>query len=177
VEFHIEQWRDLYVMLGTSSAALLGLLYVVASLHLVELTRNTVYRTRAHSNTLYLIITIVEAVCVLAPQPPLALGIEFIAVNLIGMAINLKNTIRFTANAERRRRGGFSFNRVIAFQSSFLLGIAAGVCLMKGLTVGLYLATASYVLLFIITALNAWAIMLGVGEADATKKLDQEAGD
>ena len=32
-----EAWRDLYVMLGTSSAALIGLLYVVTSLHLDEI--------------------------------------------------------------------------------------------------------------------------------------------
>ena len=32
-----ELWRDLYVMLGTSSAALIGLLLVVTSLHLDEI--------------------------------------------------------------------------------------------------------------------------------------------
>jgi hypothetical protein len=172
-DLNIEPWRELYVMLGTSSAALLGLFYVAASLHLDELTRNTIYRTRAYTNTLYLIITIVESVCVLMPQPPLALGTELIAVNLVGITINLTNTLRFTVYAERRRRGGFSFKRVATFQSSFVLGIAAGACLMKGLGLGLYVATAGYVLLFVGVALNAWAIMLGVGEADAAKDAEK----
>ena len=37
--FHeLEAWRDLYVMLGTSAAALIGLLFVATSLHLTEIT-------------------------------------------------------------------------------------------------------------------------------------------
>ena len=45
--FQVEMWRDLYVMIGTSSAALIGLLYIVTSLHLNEIVNNVVYRTRA----------------------------------------------------------------------------------------------------------------------------------
>ena len=32
----LEGWRDLYVMLGTSAAALIGLLFVATSLHLTK---------------------------------------------------------------------------------------------------------------------------------------------
>ena len=39
-----ELWRDLYVMLGTSSAALIGLLFVVTSLHLNEVMNKPVFR-------------------------------------------------------------------------------------------------------------------------------------
>ena len=35
-----ELWRDLYVMLGTSSAALVGLLFIVTSFHLDEIVNN-----------------------------------------------------------------------------------------------------------------------------------------
>jgi hypothetical protein len=51
-----ELWRDLYVMLGTSSAALIGLLFVVTSLHLDDVVKNPVFRVRAYNGTLYLLI-------------------------------------------------------------------------------------------------------------------------
>ena len=54
----LEPWRDLYVMLGTTSAALIGLLYVVTSLHLDEIVNNPGYRRRARSNSFYLIVTL-----------------------------------------------------------------------------------------------------------------------
>ena len=62
-----ELWRDLYVMLGTSSGALIGLLFVVTSLHLEEIVNNTAYRIRARSNSIFLIITLVEAALILRP--------------------------------------------------------------------------------------------------------------
>ena len=64
-----EVWHDLYVMLGTSSAALLGLLFVAASLHLDEITKNFSYRARGLNNSYMLIFTLVEATIILTPQP------------------------------------------------------------------------------------------------------------
>jgi hypothetical protein len=56
-------------MLGTSSAALLGLLYVVTSLHLDEIIGNPGYRVRARSNSIFLPVSLVEASLVLTPLP------------------------------------------------------------------------------------------------------------
>ena len=42
-----ESWRDLYLMLGTSSAALVGLLFVATSLHLAEIANEDIYRLRS----------------------------------------------------------------------------------------------------------------------------------
>jgi hypothetical protein len=169
VDVHTEPWRDLFVMLGTSSAALLGLLYVVASLHLDEITKNPIYRARTRSNALYLIITIVIAAFILTPQPVFYLGLELAAANLVGAAINIRNTYKFTLNPDFRRRGGFSFVRVANFLGAFGLGTVAGVCLMKGLVAGLYIAMLSYVALLVGVSLNTWSIMLGIGRPDATK--------
>ena len=62
-----ELWRDLYVMLGTSSAALFGLLLVVTSLHLDEVMNNQFYRARARNNSYYLIGLLIEAVLISDP--------------------------------------------------------------------------------------------------------------
>ena len=51
-----ELWRDAYVMLGTAAAALIGLLFVVTSLHLEEIVNNPAYRIRARNNMFYLMV-------------------------------------------------------------------------------------------------------------------------
>jgi hypothetical protein len=64
-----ELWRQLYVMLATSAAALIGLLFIVTSLHLDETTKIPVFRFRARNNMLYLLTMLVVAVLILMPQP------------------------------------------------------------------------------------------------------------
>ena len=65
----IKAWHDLYVMLGTSSAALIGLLFVATSLHLGEVVSNPGFRVRSYNQTVYLLTLVVEAVLILVPQP------------------------------------------------------------------------------------------------------------
>jgi hypothetical protein len=48
----IDAWRDLYVMLGTSSAALIGLLFIATSIHLGEVVNNPGFRVRSYNQTL-----------------------------------------------------------------------------------------------------------------------------
>jgi hypothetical protein len=172
----LESWRDLYVMLGTSSAALLGLLYVVTSLHLDEIVNNPVYRNRARSNSLYLIVTLVEATLILTPQPTVVLGLELAAVNLFGLSVNARNTYRILQNRNVSKRGGMTLYRAFTFMLGFLLGVAGGACLFGHIHSGLYLVTASYIMLLVAVALNAWSIMLGVGEKDETTKAKSTRG-
>src|SRR6185437_11602415 len=74
--YQLEAWRDAFVMLGTSAAALIGLLFVVISFHLDEVTQNLVLRIRVRNNLVYLFVLVAEATLLLIPQPTSALGFE-----------------------------------------------------------------------------------------------------
>ena len=65
----IDAWHDLYVMLGTSSAALIGLLFIATSIHLDEVVSNPGFRVRSYNQTLYLLTLFVEAILILVFQP------------------------------------------------------------------------------------------------------------
>jgi len=166
----LEAWRDLYVMLGTSSAALIGLLYVVTSLHLDEIVNNLGYRRHARCNSVYLIMTLVEAALILTPQPTWLLGVELAALNTYGLLIPIRNMTFIYKHRSSAMLGGFAIHRSIVFLFGFLVGIAGGISLAVDAKWGLYLITASYVSLLVFVSLNAWAIMLGVGTAEATVK-------
>lgn len=170
-----EHWHDLYVMLGTSSAALIGLLYIVTSLHLDEIVNNAVYRNRARSNSLYLIVTLVEAAIILTPQPVTFVGYELVPVILFGLSVNIRNTYRFMTHPDVSRRGGMALYRATTFMLGFLLGLAGAIYLIVGAIFGMYLVTASYVTLLVGVALNAWSIMLGVGQAEVSEKKQTRA--
>ncbi len=166
-----ELWRDLYVMLGTSSAALIGLLFVVTSLHLNEVMNKPVFRIRAYNQTLYLLILLVEAVLILLPQQAVILGVELVAINLLGLWLSLNNIYNFFyKNKEVGRSGGWAMSRAIRYIAAFLFGLAGGVTLIGHMNWGMFLVTASYVILLITVVLNAWAIMLGVGQMEKTTK-------
>jgi hypothetical protein len=166
-----ELWRDLYVMLGTSSAALLGLLFVVTSLHLDEIVINPGYRDRARSNSIFLIVTLVEAAFILTPQPMTLLGVELAAINLFAWSFPVRNSYQYYyKERELGRRGGMAPFRAAVFHGAFLLGVAGGACLIESSNWGMYLVTASNVMLLASVSLNAWSIMLGVGQDELTAK-------
>ena len=164
-----ELWRDLYVMLGTSSAGLIGLLFVATSLHLKEIANNPIFRLRARNNSIYLIITMVEAALILMPQPAVWLGVELTALNCFGLLLSLSITYNIYMKRDFALRGGFSPYRTATFMTSFLLGVAGGASLIANHNYGLYLISTSYLMLLVCVALNAWLIMQGIGRAENKK--------
>jgi hypothetical protein len=163
-------WGELYVMLGTSSAALIGLLYVVTSLHLDEIVNDPASRRHARSNSLYLIITVVVAAIILTPQPDVFVGVELAFLNLAGLMIPLRNISIIMADWHGAHRAGFAFHRSLIFITEFVAGGVGGAILALGSSWGLYLVTASYVGLLVSVTINAWSIMVGVGEIEKKKK-------
>jgi hypothetical protein len=160
-----ELWRDLFVMLGTTAGALIGLLFVVTSLHLDLIVNDPIFRLRARNNTLHLLIMLVQAGLILTPQPTEMLGAELVVVNLLGLLLPLKFLYVFYKNKERFRHGRKAQTAPI-FIISFLLGVAGAAALIAHANWGFYLISASYLTILVAVALNAWAIMLGVGQTE-----------
>src|SRR5262245_54766871 len=102
----IDAWRDLYVMLGTSAAALIGLLFIATSIHLSEVVSNPGFRVRSYNQTLYLLTLLVEAVLILVPQPVPFLGAELMVLNLVGLwfAISTSYTFLYKLRDQSSRR-------------------------------------------------------------------------
>ena len=163
----IEAWHDLYVMLGSSSAALIGLLFVVTSIHLGDVVSNPGFRVRSYNQTLYLLILTVEAVLILVPQPVRFLGAELIALNLVGLWFAVSTSYTFLyKHRDDSHRGGMKMSRAIPFSVAYLLGIAGGIALIQGSHWGMYIVTVSYTTLLVTVVLGAWSSMLGVEQRE-----------
>ena len=159
--FRPELWRDLYVMLGTTAGALIGLLFVATSLHLDLIMNNPVFRLRARNNTLHLLIMLVQAGCILAPQPMALLGAELVVVNLAGLWLPLSFTYSYFVRSKASRRT-FPITPFVTYTSCYLIGMAGAAALIARASWGIYPISASYLAVLVAVALNAWTIMLGL---------------
>src|SRR6476660_6556242 len=119
----IDAWHDLYVMLGTSSAALIGLLFIATSIHLGEVVSNPGFRVRSYNQTLYLLTLLVEAILILVPQPAPFLGAEIVALNLVGLWFAVSTTYTFLyKHRDDIHRGGMKMSRAIPLTGAYMLG-------------------------------------------------------
>ncbi len=155
-----DAWRDFFIMIGGAAASLVGLLFVVMSLHIEAIRRHPSYEAQAtiqaaRNNTYHLLTALVTACCLLVPQPPQLVGAELVAAHLFGLRL----PILFTYTHFIRNRAGFPFSMIITISSGYLLGAAAGVALIAGARWGLYLAAASSVIILVRSVLTAWMLM------------------
>ena len=159
----IDAWHDLYVMLGTSSAALIGLLFIATSIHLGEVVSNPGFRVRTHNQTLYLLTLLVEAVLILVPQPVPFLGAEIVVLNLVGLWFAVSTTYTFIyKHRDDTHRGGMKMSRAIPLTVAYLLGVAGGIALIRSSRWGMYVVTVSYTTLLVTVVLGAWSTLLGM---------------
>jgi hypothetical protein len=157
-------------MLGTSSAALIGLLFVATSLHLAEIANEEIYRLRAQYTTLLLLITLLEATAVLTPQPFRILGIECLVINLCGLAFPIMLLSKAVKIPGARGRGGFSVRRSEFFMAGFVVGIAGAGALAAGREWGMFAITVSYASLLVASIWNGWMLMQGIGRGERLRK-------
>lgn len=165
-----ELLRHIFVMLGSSSAALIGLLFIAGAQHVKEIINDPVFCRRAFNNTCYLLIIFVESLLIQVPQPIRILGAELVVINFVGLWFPLRFIYFFFESEEGFRRGGGSIHRAIVLSVSFLLGITGGATLIAHLYWGIYLVAASCVILLVTVVLAAWSIMVGVGQLKKTPK-------
>jgi hypothetical protein len=167
-------WGELYVMLGTSSAALIGLLFVAASLHLREIVSDAIYKIRAQDTMLLLVATLVQAAAILTPQPEFWLGAELLLVNLWCLWIPITLLVKAFGTASRRR-GGFSPYRATFFVGTYAVGVAGSIALIARLGWGIHLVTVAYIGGLLATIWNAWNIMLGIGQAERQTRTPKQS--
>lgn len=134
--FQPEMWRDLFVMIGSSAAALVGLLFIVVTLHFNRIIELEDHNTQAtlkatQFNTVHLLIALVVAVIVLMPQPLALMGAELIAVNLFGLRAPLVMIFKFLGrNISIGAYGGFPTVPILTIVTAYLIGIAGGASLL-----------------------------------------------
>jgi hypothetical protein len=143
-----ELWHELFVMLGSSAAALLGLLFVVLTIQLHAVKQDRDFRLRARNNAYHLLNVFAVSALALAPQPAVLFGIEVALVSLYGLRLPIGVTwYLYRQDKAIRVRKSFWIGAVVTIGLAYALGIAGGTALMTGSYWGLPLVATSCVVL------------------------------
>ena len=166
-----EAWHDLFEMIGAAAGALVGLLFIVVTLHFDKISKRSDANMRAtmqgaRFNMYHLLTVLVEAAVILTPQPPLFAGMELIAVNLFGLRLPLTFIYKyFDKHLTISDRGGFPTVLLATIIAAYVLGAAGGVTMIYHPNYGLYLVAISCLTKLVRSVLTAWMLMFGVNRA------------
>ena len=156
-----DAWHDFGVALVGGSAALLGLLFVVVSIHLRVVVDDPVLRRRAEIMLGLLATTFAASAALLIPgQSRQALGIELMPIALAYMTLSALATFRATHS-----RQGVSRDRLARFffgELSAGLIFAGGLGLLVHALGGAYLVAAGIVLGVLSATLAIWMLFVGL---------------
>lgn len=167
----MEAWHDLFVMIGSSAGALVGLLFIVVSLHFDKISGQDDVNMRvtmegARYNTMHLLTVLLEAAAVLTPQPAAWLGAELILLNLFGLRLPLTIIYRYAnRHVTISHRGGFPVLLIATVIAAYLMGAAGGAAAIARWDWALYAIALSCLVKIVRSVLTAWMLIFGIGHA------------
>jgi hypothetical protein len=151
-----EVWKDFYVMLGGSIAALTGLLFVATSLHIAEIGKTPHFRVRAFGNTFTLVGHLINSALVLTPQPASWLGVELALFNALLFFIV---QVRFHFTWARAHMQLLLLQSILGATGQ-LLAVLGGLSLAVRLGGGLYLSALGTLVIIWVVVWNAFSMMI-----------------
>ncbi|HZB93763.1 MAG TPA: hypothetical protein VE397_20105 [Stellaceae bacterium] len=156
----LRAWHDFYLLIGTASGTLIGLLFVAASVGTSYFTAEHEAALKAFLTPTVLHFTAVLTSCLVATAPshtPMSLGVLMATEGVLGVGyaawlwLHMRRR-GFASTIDLADRGWYVFAPFLAY----LLMVAAGVDLARGITPALDLLAATLVLLLLIGIRNAW---------------------
>jgi hypothetical protein len=156
--YQLEAWHDLYVMLGGSSAALAGLLFVAVSLHVEMVRKSGIFWARAWANIFMIVMLVIDAAFYLAPQPAAFAGVEVAIGCLIFIGLLARVMVRV-------RRAGLPlpWRPFVSILINFI-GVAAGASLVLERGGGMYLAIVHFLAVIVWVMFGAWGLLQAIAE-------------
>ena len=155
-----EQWSNFFILVGTGSATLAGLVFVALTINLRGVAKDATHRFRA-INMLsgFTSVFIVSALALMGRQPYLALGVEWLIVSVIATAINTNGYIQ----AYRLRSSLYALGlfRIVGGSLCFLGQIVGSLLLILGVAAGIYVGAMALVVNFFFFVSGAWLLILG----------------
>lgn len=151
-----ELWHEAFVVLGTGSAAIAGLIIVAASVRAEQIMTSQQWRLRARNSTLGMMTIMIGSILVLLPQSSIVLGVELIVVILVDACLLLGPVIF----KEFRNRTGSTIRIPLLVACLYLLAAGGGASLIVRWGGGLYLTLAAYFGLLLVAIVNAYELLM-----------------
>jgi hypothetical protein len=155
-----EQWNNFFVLVGTGSATLAGLVFVAMTINLKEAAKDATHRYRA-INMLsgFTSVFILSALALMGNQTPRALGVEWLIVSLLAAAINTNGYIQ--AFRQHSSRYALSPFRIIGGSACYLGEIVGSVMVFLGSAAGIDVIAIALIVNFYFLVSGSWLLVIG----------------
>jgi modulator of FtsH protease len=158
----IDGWHEFAVATAGAAAALAGLIIVAISVNIKEIIKGTGLPSRAAATIASVTVIVVGASAMLIPdQPALFLGLEMILFALVAIGLQVDAVRRMFATREGASRASKVGSSSLAI-GSLVLVLVGGALLVAGSSAGLYFVAAGFIVIFIVSILNAWVLMVEI---------------
>ena len=159
----MNEWKDFWVAIAGSAAALTGLIFVGVSISLQRILSHPQLPSRAMQSLLLLLTVLVVATLNLIPgQPQFLVGSEVLIIGILVWAITLRSDLKAlpkTDSAEKK----YIRQNILLTQFAVIPYIISGiVILLKGTDYGFYFITPGIILCFIKAVLDAWVLLVEI---------------
>ena len=153
-------WQPFFQAVVAAAAALLGLLFVAASLRIAVVTDSARHRARAREALGQLLVLVILGVVVLVPgQDRQVLGAELLAYTGVVAGITLRlqsNTIRRLPPSDRAR---WVLRDTTYNIGTVAIGVAGLGLVLRNLG-GLYWLVLTVVVFFVWSSIQAWSLLV-----------------
>jgi hypothetical protein len=164
-----EQWNNFFILVGTGSATLAGLVFVALTINLRGVVADATHRYRA-INMLsgFTSAFVVSAFALMGEQTHRTLGIEWLLVSLFAAAINTNGYLQ----AFRQQGSLYALSpfRMIGGSACYAGQIVGALVLYFGTRAGIYVAAVALIVNFYFLVSGSWLLIVGTfAESDQAK--------
>jgi len=153
-------WSNFFVLVGTGSAALAGLVFVAISVNLRGVVKDATHTYRA-INMLsgFTAAFVVSCLALMGHQTHRTLGIEWLLVSLLAGAINTNGYIQGFSVAGSRY--ALSLARVVGGSACYLAQVIGAVLFYYGSGAGIYISATGLIVNFYFLVSGSWLLIVG----------------
>lgn len=153
-------WTNFFVLVGTGSAALTGLVFVAISVNLRDVVRDATHTYRAiNMLTGFTAVFILSSFALMGRQTHQTVGLEWLIVSLLAGAINTNGYIRgFSLPGSRYALSPF---RVAGGSACYLGQIVGSAAFLLGAEWGIYVSATALIVNFFFLVSGSWLLIVG----------------
>jgi hypothetical protein len=158
--YNPEQWNNFFLLVGTGSATLAGLVFVAMTINLKGVAKDATHRHRA-INMLsgFTSVFIMSSLALMGGQTYHALGIEWLFVSLLATTINTNGYIQ--AFKQRSSLYALSPFRMVGGSACYLGQVIGSLMLYSGSKTGIYISAIALIINFYFLVSGSWLLILG----------------
>ena len=159
-ETFLEPWNNFFLLVGTGSATLAGLVFVALTINLRGVAQDATHRYRAiNMLTGFASVFLISALALMGRQPAFAVGLEWLIVAVLAGAINTYGYVQ----AFRLRSSLYALSKVrmVGGTLGYLGQVVGAILLVLGIDAGIYVSAIALIANFIYLISGSWLLILG----------------